>query len=236
MAGALNEPTPLWCTCERPLPVHIAERKGAARSVCARCERPLRSDAPHRELADRERDSHISGDVARAGLDRRRRTLREGHRAVVHRLRGGALLHDGRDRDRRRSRLHGRARAPSHARSRRPARAPCGRARPRPTASATGRRPCSAPAPTAASTSCARARDVGLRRHRVLRAVARHLALLVGLREQRDLLRLQVVAARLLERGDDGVHRLRIGLERSCGGRRRRCARRRKPSPRPGRR
>ena len=42
MAGALNDPTPLWCTCEKPLPVHIAERKGAARSVCARCERPLR--------------------------------------------------------------------------------------------------------------------------------------------------------------------------------------------------
>jgi hypothetical protein len=36
------EPTPLWCTCEKPLPVHLAERKGAARSVCARCERPLR--------------------------------------------------------------------------------------------------------------------------------------------------------------------------------------------------
>ena len=36
------EPTPLWCACEKPLPVHIAERKGAARSVCARCERPLR--------------------------------------------------------------------------------------------------------------------------------------------------------------------------------------------------
>ena len=32
----------LWCTCAKPLPVHIAERKGAARSVCARCERPLR--------------------------------------------------------------------------------------------------------------------------------------------------------------------------------------------------
>ena len=31
-----------WCTCEKPLPVHLAERKGAARSVCARCERPLR--------------------------------------------------------------------------------------------------------------------------------------------------------------------------------------------------
>jgi hypothetical protein len=34
--------TPLWFTCAKPLPVHIAERKGAARSVCARCERPLR--------------------------------------------------------------------------------------------------------------------------------------------------------------------------------------------------
>ena len=45
MADALtnsNDPTPLWCTCDKPLPVHIAERKGAARSVCARCERPLR--------------------------------------------------------------------------------------------------------------------------------------------------------------------------------------------------
>jgi hypothetical protein len=31
-----------WCTCEKPLPVHIAERKGAAHSVCARCERPLK--------------------------------------------------------------------------------------------------------------------------------------------------------------------------------------------------
>jgi hypothetical protein len=36
------KPTQLWCTCEKPLPVHMAERKGAARSVCARCERPLR--------------------------------------------------------------------------------------------------------------------------------------------------------------------------------------------------
>jgi hypothetical protein len=42
MDHALNEPTPLWCICDKPLPVHIAERKGAARSVCARCERPLR--------------------------------------------------------------------------------------------------------------------------------------------------------------------------------------------------
>ena len=42
MADALTKPTQLWCTCEKPLPVHIAERKGAARSVCARCERPLR--------------------------------------------------------------------------------------------------------------------------------------------------------------------------------------------------
>ncbi|HVU76360.1 MAG TPA: hypothetical protein VHC67_02170 [Gaiellaceae bacterium] len=39
---ALKHPTPLFCTCEKPLPVHLAERKGAARSVCARCERPLR--------------------------------------------------------------------------------------------------------------------------------------------------------------------------------------------------
>jgi hypothetical protein len=37
-----HAPTPLWCECEKPLPVHLAERKGAARSVCARCERPLR--------------------------------------------------------------------------------------------------------------------------------------------------------------------------------------------------
>ena len=37
-----KEPTPLWCACGKPLPVHIAERKGAAHSVCARCERPLR--------------------------------------------------------------------------------------------------------------------------------------------------------------------------------------------------
>ncbi len=36
------ETASLWCTCEKPLPVHLAERKGAARSVCARCERPLR--------------------------------------------------------------------------------------------------------------------------------------------------------------------------------------------------
>ncbi len=35
-------PQPLWFECEKPLPVHLAERKGAARSVCARCERPLR--------------------------------------------------------------------------------------------------------------------------------------------------------------------------------------------------
>jgi hypothetical protein len=39
---ALTPPTIDWCTCEKPLPVHIAERKGAARSMCARCERPLR--------------------------------------------------------------------------------------------------------------------------------------------------------------------------------------------------
>jgi len=39
MADALTKPTQLWCTCEKPLPVHIAERKGAARSVCA----PLRT-------------------------------------------------------------------------------------------------------------------------------------------------------------------------------------------------
>jgi hypothetical protein len=39
--------TPPWCTCEKPLPVHLAERKGAARSVCARCERPLRLSLAH---------------------------------------------------------------------------------------------------------------------------------------------------------------------------------------------
>jgi hypothetical protein len=38
---ALRHPVQ-WCECEKPLPVHLAERKGAARSVCARCERPLR--------------------------------------------------------------------------------------------------------------------------------------------------------------------------------------------------
>jgi hypothetical protein len=37
-----SEGAPRWCDCEKPLPVHVAERKGAARSVCARCERPLR--------------------------------------------------------------------------------------------------------------------------------------------------------------------------------------------------
>jgi hypothetical protein len=36
------EAPPDWCTCAKPLPVHLAERKGAARSVCARCEKPLR--------------------------------------------------------------------------------------------------------------------------------------------------------------------------------------------------
>jgi len=41
---ALTPPTKTteWCVCAKPLPVHIAERKGAARSVCARCERPLK--------------------------------------------------------------------------------------------------------------------------------------------------------------------------------------------------
>jgi hypothetical protein len=37
-----REPTSLWCTCVTPMPMHKAERKGAARTVCARCERPLR--------------------------------------------------------------------------------------------------------------------------------------------------------------------------------------------------
>jgi hypothetical protein len=40
---ALKKDTAItWCTCEKPLPVHIAERKGAARSVCARCGLPMR--------------------------------------------------------------------------------------------------------------------------------------------------------------------------------------------------
>jgi hypothetical protein len=42
MDHTLKEPTSLWCTCDKPLPVHIAERKGAARSLFPRCERPLR--------------------------------------------------------------------------------------------------------------------------------------------------------------------------------------------------
>ena len=37
-----KEPGSPWCTCEKPLPVHMAERKGAARSECARCGKPLR--------------------------------------------------------------------------------------------------------------------------------------------------------------------------------------------------
>ena len=102
---------------------------------------------------DRERDRHISGDVALAGLDRGRRPLREGRRAVVDRLRGGALLDDGRDRADAEPTGMRRARAPSRVRSRRRARAPGGRARLRPTASMTGRRPCSRPRATAASTS-----------------------------------------------------------------------------------
>jgi hypothetical protein len=45
MKGAVLATAPTkteWCTCDKPLPVNIAERKGAARSVCARCEKPLR--------------------------------------------------------------------------------------------------------------------------------------------------------------------------------------------------
>ena len=30
------------CTCAVPIPVVKAERKGAARTVCARCDRPIR--------------------------------------------------------------------------------------------------------------------------------------------------------------------------------------------------
>jgi hypothetical protein len=30
------------CTCAVPIPVVKAERKGAARTVCARCDRPVR--------------------------------------------------------------------------------------------------------------------------------------------------------------------------------------------------
>jgi hypothetical protein len=41
MADAVREPTQLWCTCEKPLPVHIAERKGAARSGWGRGARPV---------------------------------------------------------------------------------------------------------------------------------------------------------------------------------------------------
>jgi hypothetical protein len=32
------------CTCAVPVPVVKAERKGAAQTVCARCERPIRLD------------------------------------------------------------------------------------------------------------------------------------------------------------------------------------------------
>jgi len=40
------EPTPTAelggaCTCERPVPVERAVRKGAAQTECARCERPI---------------------------------------------------------------------------------------------------------------------------------------------------------------------------------------------------
>jgi hypothetical protein len=34
--------TSLWCACAKPVPVQQAEHKGAARTVCARCGRPLR--------------------------------------------------------------------------------------------------------------------------------------------------------------------------------------------------
>jgi len=29
------------CTCSSPIPVHRGTRKGASRTVCARCEKPL---------------------------------------------------------------------------------------------------------------------------------------------------------------------------------------------------
>ena len=29
------------CTCAKPVPVERAERKGAAATVCARCDKPL---------------------------------------------------------------------------------------------------------------------------------------------------------------------------------------------------
>jgi hypothetical protein len=39
---AQSEPTPQpTCECATPLPVERAERKGAARLYCARCDRPL---------------------------------------------------------------------------------------------------------------------------------------------------------------------------------------------------
>ncbi len=31
----------MTCTCERPVPVERAERKGAARTHCARCGKPV---------------------------------------------------------------------------------------------------------------------------------------------------------------------------------------------------
>ena len=76
MADSVTEPTPLWCTCEKPLPVHLADRKGAARSVCARCERPLRLTFRLARSADRERDRDVCRHIGRPGLDGRRRILR----------------------------------------------------------------------------------------------------------------------------------------------------------------
>ena len=35
-------PTTLHCVCAKPIPVERATRKGAARTECARCGRPLK--------------------------------------------------------------------------------------------------------------------------------------------------------------------------------------------------
>jgi hypothetical protein len=34
-------PVTSTCTCEKPLPVQLAERKGASRTHCARCGKPM---------------------------------------------------------------------------------------------------------------------------------------------------------------------------------------------------
>jgi hypothetical protein len=36
-----GEETGATCTCEQPIPVERATRKGAALTECARCERPV---------------------------------------------------------------------------------------------------------------------------------------------------------------------------------------------------